>query len=101
MRKCRATKSKQNIIRGCGGWGADRFHWGQFLWYLHKPGQEEYERDEVEVGPPAGEAVNGSVHEEYPALLGCSLIDGEYAGACGDTGERTDLQRALEMGKRF
>lgn len=42
--------------------------------HLDKPCQKENERYEVEVGAPARETVNGSVHEEHPALLRCRLI---------------------------
>lgn len=80
-------------------WG-NRSPWDELPRYLHEPGQEEYERDEVEVGSPAGEAVDGSVHEEHPALLRRGLIDGEYAGACGDTEVQTDSQWALQMRKQ-
>lgn len=52
------------------------------LLYLHKPGQKEDECDEIEVGAPAGEAVNGSVHEENPALLRGGFIHRENAGSC-------------------
>lgn len=53
----------------------------EFFQYLHKPRKEEYESDEIEVGTPAGKAVNCSVHEEYPALLGSGLVDCEDTGA--------------------
>lgn len=36
---------------------------------LDKPCQEENEGYKVEVGAPARETVNGSVHEEHPTLL--------------------------------
>lgn len=49
--------------------------------YLDQPGEEEDECDEVEVGAPAWEAVDGAVHEEHPPLLGCRLIHRKYAGA--------------------
>lgn len=41
---------------------------------LDKPRQEENESYKVEVGAPAREAVDGSVHEEHPTLLWCSLV---------------------------
>lgn len=47
---------------------------------LDKPCQKENEGYKVEVGAPARETVNGSVHKEHPALLWCSLIYGEDAG---------------------
>lgn len=37
--------------------------------HLDEPCQEEDESYKVEVGAPARETVNGSVHEEHPALL--------------------------------
>lgn len=47
---------------------------------LDKPCQEENESYKIEVGAPARETVNGSVHKEHPALLGGSLIHGEDTG---------------------
>lgn len=44
---------------------------------LDEPGQEENESYKVEVGAPSRETVDGSVHEEHPALLWCSLVHGE------------------------
>lgn len=58
------------------------FYQGELLQYLNQPRKEEYESDEVEVGTPAGKAVDGSVHEEHPAFLGGGLVDCEDAGAC-------------------
>lgn len=52
--------------------------------YLNKPGKEENQSDEIEVGTPARETVNCSVHEEHPAFLRRSLIDCEYTRACQD-----------------
>ena len=49
---------------------------------LDEPGEEEDERTEVEEGPPRGQAVDGAVHEERPALLGRSLVHGEHTGRC-------------------
>jgi hypothetical protein len=54
----------------------------QFFQYLNEPGKEENQSDEVEVGPPAGKAVNCSVHEEHPPFLRGSLVHSEYTGAC-------------------
>lgn len=54
--------------------------------YLNEPGQEEDQGDEVEVGTPAGKAVDGSVHEEHPAFLGSGLVHSEDAGSCPDRG---------------
>lgn len=48
--------------------------------YLDKPGEEKDERDEVEVGAPARETVDGSVHKEHPALLRGCLVHGEDTG---------------------
>ena len=49
--------------------------------YLDEPCQEEDEGDEVEIRAPAGEAINGSVHEEHPSLLGRRLVHRENAGS--------------------
>ena len=73
----------------------------EFLEYLNKPGKEENKGNEVEIGTPAGKAVDGSVHEEYPAFLGCSLVHGEDAGACQERGELAKLGWTFEMRKHF
>lgn len=56
--------------------------------YLDQPSKEKDECDEVEVGPPAWEAVNSAVHDEDPALLRGSLVHCEYAGSCERERER-------------
>lgn len=49
--------------------------------HLDQPSKEEDKRDEVEVGAPAWEAVNSTVHDEDPALLRGGLVHCKYAGA--------------------
>lgn len=71
------------------------------LQYLHKPRKEEYESDEIEVGTPAGKAVNCSVHEEHPALLGGGLVDCEDTGAWQERGEQAALWWAFDIKKSF
>lgn len=60
--------------------------------HLDEPRQEENESYEVEVGAPAREAVNGSVHEEHPALLRCSFIHGEDTRTWTKTDKGSDEQ---------
>lgn len=48
--------------------------------YLDKPCQEKNESYKVEVGAPARETVNCSVHKEHPPLLRRSLIHSKDAG---------------------
>ena len=71
--------------------------------YLNQPGEEEDQGDEVEVGTPSGKAVDGSVHEEYPAFLGCSLVHSEDAGSCPDRGmgRLAELWWTFEMRRHF
>lgn len=52
------------------------------FFHLDQPGEEEDERDEVEIRAPAWEAVDGSIHDENPSLLRRGLIYREYTGAC-------------------
>lgn len=49
--------------------------------HLDQPCKEEDKRDEVEVGTPTWEAVDGTVHDEDPTLLRGRLVHCEYAGA--------------------
>lgn len=69
---CRSCQKTQILLLG---------NTDEFLQYLHKPRKEEYESDEIEVGTPARKAVNCSVHEKHPALLGGGLVDCEDTGA--------------------
>ena len=71
--------------------------------YLNKPGQEEDQGDEVEVGTPAGKAVDGSVHEEHSAFLGSGLVHSEDAGSCPDRvrGRQAELGWTFEMRRHF
>lgn len=73
----------------------------EFWQYLHKPRKEEYESNEIEVGTPAGKAVNGSVHEEHPALLGGGLVDGEDTGAWQERGEQAELWWTFDIKTHF
>lgn len=52
---------------------------------LDKPRQEENQSYKVEVGAPARETVNGSVHEEHPAFLRRSFIHSEDTRAWAKT----------------
>lgn len=74
-----------------------------FFEYLNEPGEEENEGDEVEIGAPAGEAVNGPVHEEHPALLRRRLVHGEDAGTCQDRragGVRMDVEMRKDFSEK-
>lgn len=51
------------------------------MFHLDQPGEKKDKRDEVEVGAPPWEAVNGTVHDEDPALLRGGLVHSKYAGA--------------------
>lgn len=53
----------------------------KLFFHLDQPGEEEDERDEVEIRAPAWEAVDGSIHDEDPSLLRRGLIHGENTGA--------------------
>lgn len=66
--------------------------------HLDQPCQEENEGYEVEVGAPARETVDGSVHEEHPTLLRCRLIHGEDAGTWNE--DRRASQRDVQSDEK-
>lgn len=68
------------------------------FFYLDQPCEKEDQRDEVEIWAPAWEAVDGSIHDEHPALLRRGLIYREYTGACRRRGQ-TGTWRGWERGE--
>lgn len=62
---------------------------------LHQPGQEEDHGAEVEHSSPAGQTVDGSVHDEHPTLLRGCLVHGEDAGSWNTPSRKVRQSNAL------